>query len=270
MDQPKKFMKKIKRILLVGGIAFIVVLLVAVVLVGANLGSIIKLGIETVGPKITQTPITVDSVGLSILGGSASINGLTVGNPSGYVATNAIQMDKAAVTISPSSLLSPKIVVKSIVVAGPQITFEGNPFGKNNLSQILDNVKGASGGSQTTTPATSSTPATNAAPEAPSKPAPKLEVDDFLISGAKVHVQLTGILNKSLDLTLPDIHLTGLGTGPDGITPAELTQKVLSEVISSTLKAVGDAATNITNVSGKAINSTVDKIKSGLGGLFGK
>jgi hypothetical protein len=45
---------------------------------------------------------------------------------------------------------------------------------------------------------------------------------------------------------------------------------VLKEVISATIKSVGEAASNITNVSGKTLNGTVDKIKSGLGGIFGK
>jgi len=69
---------------------------------------------------------------------------------------------------------------------------------------------------------------------------------------------------------LPDIHLTDLGKGNDGITAGELTQDVLQEVISATIKSVGEAASSITNVTGKTLNGTVDKIKSGLGGIFGK
>jgi uncharacterized protein involved in outer membrane biogenesis len=255
-------MKKIKSILVFVLIGLVVLVLVVAVVIGANLGRIVKAGIETVGPKITQTPITVDSVGLSLLSGSASVNGLVVGNPTGYQSTNAIDMDKASVSIAPGSLLSDKIVIKSVEVRAPQITFEGNPFGANNLSQLLDNVKGA--------PTTNEVVPASQTASGTAKPAKKLEVDDFLIAGAKVHVQLTGIINKSLDLTLPDIHLTDLGKGTDGITAAELTQVVLKEVISATIKSVGEAAGSITNVSGKTLNGTVDKIKTGLGGIFGK
>jgi hypothetical protein len=92
-------------------------------------------------------------------------------------------------------------------------------------------------------------------------------VDDFLLAGAKVHVQLTGIVNKELDLTLPDIHLTDLGKGNGGVTVVELTQQVLREVIHSTITAVGKEAGSI---SGKTVGKDVDKIKSGLGGFFGK
>ena len=58
-----------------------VVLLVAVVVVGLSLGSIVKKGVETVGPQITETTITLDAVNLSLLTGSAGVKNLVVGNP---------------------------------------------------------------------------------------------------------------------------------------------------------------------------------------------
>jgi hypothetical protein len=46
-------------------------------------------------------------------------------------------------------------------------------------------------------------------------------------------------------LPLPDIHLTNLGTGAEGITPAELSEKVLSAVLNATTKVVAENATKI-------------------------
>ena len=168
-------MKKIKKILLIDhphcdrprhGVA---------VVIGINLDKIVKTAVETVAPKIAQTTVTLDSVSLSLLTGSASLNGLVVGNPSGYKSPFAISVGKAAVSVSPGSLLSDKIVVKSIEVRAPEITFEGNPFGANNLNQILANVNSAAG---TNAPAAQTTTASG-------KPAKKLEVDDFLSPAQK-------------------------------------------------------------------------------------
>jgi uncharacterized protein involved in outer membrane biogenesis len=247
-------MKKIKKILAVSIIGLLALILIATIVIGLNLDRIVKLSVETVAPTITQTPVTLDSAGISLLTGSANIKGLVVGNPPGYQTPSAIRIDKAAISLSPGSLLSDKIVIRSIEIHAPEITFEGNPFGANNLAKILDNVNG--------------TPDTNG-PVRPgtNKPAKKLEVDDFLLAGAKVHVQLTGFANKELDLTLPDIHLVDLGKDNGGVTVVELTQKVLREVIQSTVKAVGKAAGSL---SGKTVGKDVDKIKSGLGGLFNK
>jgi hypothetical protein len=157
------------------------------------------------------------------------------------------------------SVLSDKIVVKSVRVESPEITFEGNPFGANNLTKIQDNVNTAAANFQS--PLSTNQPPKTAAP---AKSGAKLEVDDFLITGAKVHI------GSGATLPLPDIHLTDLGKGPEGITAADLTKQVLSEVISGTIKAVGSDAASIGKDAGKNVGAGVNKITSGLGGLFKK
>ena len=175
-------MKKAKKILLSSVIGLLVVIIVAVIVVGLFLGKIVKAGMETVGPKITQTTLTVDSVDVSLLTGSATVKNLVLGNPEGFKAPNAISVGLVAVSVSPMSVLSDKIVVKSVRVESPEITFEGNPFGANNLKKIEDNVNAAAASLQSA-PSTNQ-PATTAAP---AKPGKKLEVDEFLITGGKIH-----------------------------------------------------------------------------------
>ena len=270
----------IKKILLWGGLMLLLLLIVGVLAVGMSLGKIVKTGIETVGPKITQTSFKVDSVNLSPLSGAAGINGFVLGNPDGYQSAQAISLGKAAVSLVPGSILSDKIIIKSVEVRDAEITFEGNPFGANNLKRIMDNVNALAGGGATSTNAP--------AAASGSKPAKKLEVDDFLISGAKVHASITGIPGvgvKELTVPIPDIHFSDLGQGTDGITAGELIQKILGQVTADTIKSlissVGDLGKNLTGaakdiLSGAAANGTnavgagVDTIKKGLGGLFGK
>lgn len=268
-----------KKIILGLGIGILVLLVVAILLVGVFLGGIVKVGMETIGPKITQTSLTVSSVNISLLSGSAGVNGLVLGNPDGYKAPQAISVGKASVSLAPGSLLSDKIVIRSIEVRDAEITFEGNPFGANNLTKIMANVNSLTPAADQ---AATNTPAA-AAPGA-KKPAKKLEVDDFVISGAKVHASLSGIpgLSKQeISLPLPDIHLTDLGKGTDGITAADLTQKVLSAITTGTISALASSVTdlgkNLTGAAadaaqsaGKAAGAGVDSVKKGLGGLFGK
>jgi len=252
-------MKKAKKILLFLVIGLLALVVVAVIVVGLFLGKIVRLGINDLGPKITQTTFTVDTVDVSLLTGSAKVKNLVIGNPQGYKAPNAISVGLAAVSVSSMSVLSDKIVVKSVRVESPEITFEGNPLGANNLKKIQDNVNAAAANFQS--PLSTNQPPKTAAP---AKPGAKLEVDDFLITGAKVHIS-TGVT-----LPLPDIHLTDLGKGPEGITAADLTKQVLSEVISGTIKAVVSDAANIGKDAGKAVGAGVNKVTTGLGGLFKK
>jgi hypothetical protein len=258
-----------KKILWIIAIVLVVLVIVVGVGVGLFLGPIVKKGIEVVGPKITQVAITVDAVDLSLLTGSAKLKGLVVGNPEGYKTTNAISIGTVAVGVDPFSVLSDKIVVRSIHVESPEITFEGGLSG-NNLSKIMDNVNGTA---QTGGPVS-----TNSAGKP--KPAKKIEVDDFLITGAKVHGTIVLFGGKEVTLpalSIPEIHLTDLGKGSDGLTPTELTRAVLSAITSATTKAVASAATdigkdlgNVGQNAGKVAGDSVNKITKTLGGLFGK
>ena len=251
-------MSKLKKLLLGAVIGLLAVIIIAVIVVGLFLGKIVTAGINTVGPKITQTTLTVDTVDLSLLTGSATVKNLVVGSPEGYKAPNAISLGLTAVSVAPMSVLSDKIVVKSLRLESPEITFEGNPFGGNNLKKLEANVDSAAASLQS--PSTNQ-PANTAAP---AKPGKKLEVDDILITGAKVH------FNGVTLPTLPDIHLSNLGKGPEGITAAELTKDVLAQVTDETLKAVAKDAANLGKDAGKAVGAGVNKITTGIGGLIKK
>jgi uncharacterized protein involved in outer membrane biogenesis len=242
-----------KKILLGVGVGFLAVVVIVLIVVGFFLGDVVKAGMNTVGPKVTQTAFSVDAVHVMPLMGAVSLNNFVIGNPEGYKGTNAISVGKTAVSVAPFSVLSDKIVVKSIEVRSPEIDFEGNPLGANNLKKIMDNVTAFTG-------ATETKPDTNA-PAKPSeaKSAKKLQVDNFLITGAKVHF-------NGATLPLPDIHLTNLGQGPDGITPAALIKEVLSQVTTATVKAVASSVGD----AGKAIGGEASKLGKSIGGLFKK
>jgi hypothetical protein len=249
-------------------VILVVLIVVAVIVAGFFLGTIVKTGMETVGPKIMQVSIKVDAVNLSLLTGSARVRGLVVGNPEGYKTPQAISVGSAAVGVNPLSVFSDKIVVRSVRVEAPEITFEGG-LGGNNLSKIMDNVNAIA---QNGGPAS-----TNTTAKAGTKPAKKIEVDDFLITGAMVHVSLTGIGGKETILPLPDIHLTNLGKDNAGITATDLTRRVLGAITTATIKAVAGATTdigkgvgNLGGDAGKAAGQDVDKISKGIGGLFKK
>jgi hypothetical protein len=257
-----------KKFLLVTGISVVAVIIVVALVVAFFLDGIVKKGVETVGPQITKVSITMDSIHIGLLTGSAKVKGLIVGNPEGYHATNAISVGLAEVGVDPFSVLSQKIIVRTIHVESPEITFEGG-LGGNNLSKIMDNVNGVA---QAGGP-----PKTDTTAKASSKPAKKIEVDDFLITGAKVHVIITGLGAKEMTLPLPPIHLTDLGKGSDGLTPTDLTSAVLKAITSATVKAVADSAMDLGKGgealgkdAGKAAGDSVNKITKSLGGLFGK
>jgi hypothetical protein len=248
----------------------ILVVLVVLVIIAAVLGfvfldSIVKRSVETVGPAIAKVEVKLGGAHISPFSGSGELKRLVVGNPPDYKTPEAIRVGEVGVRVVPSSVIGDKVIVRSVKVVGPEITFEGGLTGGNNLSKILENVQGTESKSQ---------PQTKEETKAKTR---KLQVDDFLISGGKVHVSATLLGGKSATVPLPEIRLSNLGQGPEGITPAELVSRVLKEVTEATIKAVAASVGNVGKEMTEGVKNlgtgTVDQVgKSvkGIGDLFKK
>ena len=242
-------------------ILLVILLVLAVVAVHLFLDSAVKKAVEVVGPEIMKVQVKLDSVNIVLLSGSGKIKGLVVGNPEGYKTPQAIRVGAASLALQPASLLSDKIVVESINLQAPEITFETD-LRHNNLSKLIDNMGGTS------------EPKKEPAQPTETKPAKKLQVDDFLIQNARLHVSVTTLGSKSATVPLPEIHLKDLGKGPDGITPAELTKRVLTELEASASKAaaktIEDLSKGAVYLGGEAATNVLDKATHSVGDLFKK
>lgn len=252
-------MEKLNKIL---GWIFVIIAIaavVALVVFTVFLDDIVKKGIVTVGPKMTQTSVSLDAVHISLLTGSAKLQGLVVGNPQGYQTKQALSAGTVAIGMDPISLTKNKIVIRSIQVESPEITFEGDPLSGNNLIKIRSNIleiqkKGGPPGSST-----------NAVATAPNKPGKKLEIDDLVIKGAMVHAFITG-MSKETTVKIPDIHLKNLGTDKNGITATDLSYRIIDEITMATVKAVAVTAAG-NGISG---NTNVEKVERGVSNLLGR
>lgn len=255
--------KKIIRI----GLVLVVLLVVVVVAAAFFLGSIVKKGVETVGPTVTKVETKLDGATISLLSGKGELKGLFLGNPEGFKTPSAIKVGSVNMAIKAGSILSDKIVIHSINVKAPEITFEGSLSG-NNLSKILENIQASA--------AALAGPADGSKKRAAGG-GKKIQVDDFAITGGKLNLSMTILGGKSVTVPLPDIHLTNLGTDSNGITPAELAEKVFKEIVSSSTKAATEAVANLAkgatdavkNV-GKSTGATLEKATKGIGDLFKK
>jgi uncharacterized protein involved in outer membrane biogenesis len=258
-------MKKwILRILLV----LVILAVVVVVAIGFSLDGAIKKGVETFGPQIAKVDVKLAGVNLSLLSGSGSIKGLVIGNPEGYKAPYAMSVGSSSVSISPGSLLSDKIVVKSIRVEAPEISFELGEGG-SNLQRIQANLS-------------SGKPAANSPskPTEPSSPGKKLQVDEVVVTGGKITLAAAVLGGKLTEAPLPEIHLTNLGGGEEGITAAELGSRILSAIMEGSITVSGDAlkkaglaaidnATKGANeAANKAANDAVGKAAKGIGDVL--
>lgn len=241
-------MKKVLRVVLV----LVVILVLAVIAAVFYMGAIVERSVETVGPRVTQVDVQLDAANVSMLTGNGSLKGLMVGNPKGYDAPSAIKAEEISVGIQPGSVFADKLVVRSVKIVSPEITLVG--LGGDNLRKIMDNVQSATGGPS--------------GPKEDEGAARKLQVDDLLITNGMVNVVLPGV--GSAKVGLPVIHLTDMGKGAEGITPAELSAKVLDAVLQQATAVARDPAKAATEALTKEANRQLEKVTKGIGDFLKK
>jgi hypothetical protein len=260
-----------KKFLLRLVIALFILLIIAIVVMAYSLDWVVKKGIQTVGGRVTKVDVKLKSVSLSLLSGAGEFKGFVVGNPTGFGTPWAINMETLKLAVEPRSLLSDKIVIRTIKIEAPEITFETDLRG-NNLSRILANITGAPA-NQTSAPAQPATPA----PPQQAKERKRFQLDDLLIKDGKVHVSVTQLGGRNATVSLPEIHLQDFGKGPDGITAEELTQRILAavekdaaQVSAAAVADLGHQALNMAQEMAKQGTNNLQNVTKGLGDLFKK
>lgn len=250
------------------------ILVVLLLLVGAalwfawtQLDNVAKYGIEQGTPPVVKTSVLVEKVKLSPFSGSGIVEGLTIGNPEGFKGPHALRIGKTEVAVDTNSVRNDKVVIQYIRITDPEINLEGGLTG-TNLKHIADNAKDFVSQQSATT-------ASAAAPPAATQPGQpvKLQVNELLITGAKLSASVAGLVpGADAKVALPEIRLTNLGTGPEGITPAELTAQVLSLLNNEAVKASASGVLkNLLQQGAGKIDS--NNLKSGVDGinkLFGR
>ncbi len=256
-----------KKPLLIATTVVVLISFVGALLVWSYFDDWVAAGVRTVGPQITQTKVDVDSVKLSLRSGTGTIRNLVVGNPAPYQEPFAIRLGEGSIAVDPASLNSDKVIIRSIRLNAPEINFEGG-VQDNNLKKLVANM-------------TSFSSSEKSSPSPEGGPSRKLQVDDVAINDARVNVKLTGVAalaGAGTTITIPSIQLSKLGTGPEGITPAALSEAILNEIVRQVGPAVASkigglqpgAMEDIRKSANKATGDALNKAAKGLDGLLNK
>ena len=204
-------------------------LMVALLLLGLCLGRVVKAAIETVGPRFTGTPVTVEDVDISPRIGSVTLRGLVVGNPAPYTDPYALRLGEVHVQIDVPSLRSNTVVVRSILVTEADVAFEGAPT-HSNIRKLIDTLNQRVGQD-----AVKPSALTNSTPDR------RVRLDEFVIHRMRVRARLSlaGLATPAATLTLPEVRLEGLGSKSAGLTMAELGRDLIQAIYSQVLSALG-------------------------------
>jgi hypothetical protein len=205
-----------------------IILFAGAILLYFSLDSIVKKGIESVGPLITDVEVTVSQADLSPLSGVCQLLNFKVRNPEGYDTEHVFFCESIKVDLKPKTIFDDKTVINQINIRGAEITFEGG-LQKNNIQVILENIEKN---------------LEKFSKEEDSGVNKKLQIDELLTTETKLNLSLPLMGSKTISTSLPDIQLRDLGTGSDGITAGEfirrVTEQLRDRVLITTKEKAGD------------------------------
>jgi len=228
---------------------------IAVIAASFFLGSIVKAGITTVGPRLTGTKVELASATVSPLSGTGTLSGFLVGNPAGWQSDRAFYLGKVHLDLEPRSLLSDTIVVSEVNIDAPQFFYE-TKIVSSNIKELLDHIEKAIGSGQTTSPAEGSQK--------------KFIIRKFVLQNGQVTL---GAGTAAFTVPMPALTLTDLGVKEGGLTPEQLTAAIMRQVFGNVVNAALSAAGQIGSSSGgltkDALTEAAKKAGEGIKNLFG-
>jgi uncharacterized protein involved in outer membrane biogenesis len=205
-----------------GGVIVALIVIAAVVVLG-QLGRLIEHGVETAGPRITGTDVSLGSARVSIFDGKGSLHSLHIDNPKGFDSKRAFDLGEIGIAVDVKSVTSSVIHIRSIVIDAPELVAEFDAAGRSNLNTILEHARATSRG--------------KAAPEKGEAPPEetKLIIDEFRFTGAQVQV-LAPSFELDKVLKLQPVVLRGLG-GQNGASAADIAAQAMRPIVEAAMRA---------------------------------
>lgn len=189
--------------------------------------TIVKEAVVRLGPEVTGTEVGLDSASLTLLAGSGSLSGLSVGNPSGFQYKDAFELESISLQLDPASLTSDVIVVEHLKVNAPRIVYENNGA-SDNLQTLLKSIQ-------------SRTAQSNKTEQSGSESAKKVIIKSFSLSEGSIlvsHPKLAEVMN----IAMPNLNLTGIGEASNGATVEAAAKQIFEQISSYAIKTVVQSA----------------------------
>jgi hypothetical protein len=254
--------------LLLGLVLLAIIAVAAIYFLGSSaLNKGVKSGVETFGPRVTQTSVTLEDVNISVFSGSGTLKQLKVGNPEGYKSENIFALGQIDLKVDTGTIFSDKIVIDHIIIKQPEISYE-KKLTTSNVKKLLENIEAFTGSADPTEEPT----------VADSGAKKQVVIKKLIIEDGTIYV---GALGIGQTVPLPRIEMNDIGEDGNQVTMAEAIDLVLGKV----LQAIGPAIANAAELGGAAVDAlktqglekvdqaagkVTDKVNEGIKGLFNK
>ncbi len=208
-------MKKSRKRLLVVAASVVVVLLGGWWMLQRSLHALVKSRIESVGTQAAGTPVTLERVDLSLWSGRGEITGFAIANPDGFDTEHAFRLGRVGIHLDVGSLRSGVVVVHEVVIDGAHLLAEQRR--RNNLLTILRSARAF------------------ADDDEPARWPARFVIERFTFTNARLTVHVPLLPDQHVDL--PDLDVTDIGAGAEGVAVPEVPLRMLEPVIEAALRA---------------------------------
>lgn len=201
----------------------VVLVILAALGVWVMIDSLAEQGIRQGGTYALGVPTDVEDVNLSLVKGALAIDGLVVGNPTGFASPHLMKSGRFDLQVDTGSVLGQTIRVHHFVLDGLDINLESHN-GKTNISAVMENIRRLGG--QDDKPKTDES-------------AKKVAIGKVVIRNVVANVHLPSLLKnaKPLSIRVPEIELANVASdNPDGIPVAQLMARLLPAVLAAVLE----------------------------------
>lgn len=243
-------------------IRYIILLILIAIGAGAyyftpSLNSIVKGLVNKYGSEVTGTAVNLQGFNFSLTNGTASIDEITVANPKNYKSPYIFDLNKISVKVDLKSLTGNTIVIDSITVNQPIITYEMLSLTQNNIKEIEHNVQNYLNMAAAKKQASDN----QVAVKEDSSEGKKIIIKKLLINDAQLVVSTMG---KNVSVILPPIQMTNLGENSSSkqTNIPELISKIITEVLNVASQSVVDNnLSNLESVAEENLNAVVGNVK---------
>lgn len=259
--------------LLAGIVILVVILVIALYL---TIDSIAKAGIEKGGTYALGVNTKADSVGVSLLGGSLGVGGLTIDNPKGYKGPLLLKSGRLDVDVNTGTLFSQVIEIPRIEMDDLELSIEPRAGG-NNVSDVIQHIESLGSKGKT-------------------EGGRRVKIGTILLKNVTAKVQLLagGGDASTITVNIPELELKNVTEGnQNGILVSDVMARVFPAIVAGILekgkgiipvdlagqmgkdiagaaKTLGEGGAKLVGQTAETLGKAAEGAEKALEGLFGK
>jgi len=248
-------------------LAILLTIVGAVVWVMTSYETIVKNIVHKYGSQIVGTDVSIKGLDIALFDGEASVKEIVVANPKGYKTPHFISLGGISVKVDTNSILSDTIVIESIVVEKPSLSYEIISLTQNNVKEIQNNITKNTASTDQVEKKDVKEVTETPKKESASK---KVVIKHLQIKSGEIIAAMPG---GDVTVPLPDVDMRNIGAAKEGESVSKVITTIMNRILSTASKAITSSKlTDLKNVAEENLNSVVGDVKDRVKklGIFGK